>query len=132
MLFICFSGKLLHSFNDTLPSVSLFQSSPLFYFWPFYLRRLEQVLQDAGHFNMLCSCMARQGTECLNTAPGKHNTFSGCLGILARRCVFNKKLHRTEFISFPLLMSTRGILPEEGLLDKPFSPGIHSIWKSHK
>lgn len=41
-----------------------------------------------------------------------------CLGILALICVFNKKLHRPEFISFPLLMSTREMLPEEGLLDK--------------
>lgn len=62
--------------------------------------------------------MARQGTECLNTPPSKHSVFSGCLGILALRCVFNKKLHRPEFISFPLLMSTREMLPEEGLLDK--------------
>lgn len=74
----------------------------------------------------------KAGTERLNTALSKHGVFSGCLGIWALRCVFNKKLHRTGFVPFPLLMSTRGILPEEGLLDKPYPAGMHSIWKSRK
>lgn len=74
----------------------------------------------------------KAGTERLNTALSKHGVFSGCLGIWALRCVFNKKLHRTGFVPFPLLMSTRGILPEEGLLNEPYPAGMHSIWKSRK